>query len=83
MRVGELGRLLVQVDEREVPLCGQRLWDVLMVLLQRRVRPVPAEVVLDLVWGQAAGGLDAVFGDPRTKPELLPILRAWPLRVGR
>ncbi|MET0863460.1 MAG: BTAD domain-containing putative transcriptional regulator, partial [Nakamurella sp.] len=31
--------------------------DVLVVLLQRRGRPVPAELVLDLVWGEAAGGL--------------------------
>ena len=54
MHVGVLGPLLIRADEREVPLSGQRLWDVLVVLLQLRGRQVPAEVVLDLVWGESA-----------------------------
>jgi predicted ATPase/DNA-binding SARP family transcriptional activator len=36
---------------------GERPRDVLAVLVARRGRPVPAEVVLDLVWGDAATAL--------------------------
>ena len=58
MQVGVLGPLLIRVDDRDVTPRGQRPRDVFVVLLQRRGRPVPAEVVLDLVWGEAAAGLD-------------------------
>ena len=56
MQVGVLGPLTVRVDDRDVTPRGQRPRDVLVVLLQRRGRSVPAEVVLDLVWGDAAAG---------------------------
>jgi predicted ATPase/DNA-binding SARP family transcriptional activator len=58
MQVGVLGPLLVRVDSRDLTPRGQRLRDVLVVLLQHRGRPVPADVLLDLVWGEAAVGLD-------------------------
>ncbi len=58
MQVGVLGPLLVRVDSRDLTPRGQRLRDVLVVLLQHRGRPVPADVLLDLVWGEAAAGLD-------------------------
>jgi predicted ATPase/DNA-binding SARP family transcriptional activator len=38
---------------------GARPRDVLAVLLSRRGRPLPAEVILDLVWGDEAQGLTA------------------------
>lgn len=38
---------------------GARPRDVLAVLLSRRGRPLPAEVLLDLVWGDEAPGLTA------------------------
>lgn len=41
----------------DVQLSGQRVRDVLAVLTQRRGYDVPAEVLLELVWGQAATGL--------------------------
>ena len=58
MQVGVLGPLLIRVNDRDVTPRGQRARDVLVVLLQRRGRSVPAEVVLDLVWGEAAVGLN-------------------------
>ena len=58
MHVGVLGPLFVRVDGRDVTPRGQRLRDLLVVLLQRRGRPVPAEQLLDLVWGEQAAELD-------------------------
>ena len=57
MHVGVLGPLLVSVDGRDLTPAGQRLRDVLTVLLQRRGRPVPVPVILDLVWGDRAAGV--------------------------
>jgi len=57
MHVGVLGPLTVRRDGPDVALRGQRLRDLLAVLLQRRGRPVPAEVLLDLVWAHRAGTL--------------------------
>ncbi len=58
MQVGVLGPLTVRVGDRDVTPRGGRLRDVFVVLLQRRGRPVPAEVILDLVWADEAAGLD-------------------------
>ena len=62
MRVAVLGPLLVRVQDRDVTPNGQRLRDAFVVLLQRRGRPVPAEVLLSLLWGDRAGdpGVSAV-----------------------
>lgn len=57
MQVGVLGPLLVQTQGRDVTPRGQRLRDVFVVLLQRRGRPVPAQTLLQLVWGDAAVSL--------------------------
>src|SRR6476619_4917200 len=59
MQVAVLGPLTVRLDDHDVTPCGQRVRDVFVVLLQRRGRPVTAEVLLDLVWGDDAGGLTA------------------------
>jgi DNA-binding SARP family transcriptional activator/predicted ATPase len=58
VQVGVLGPLTVRVGDRDGTPRGQRSRDVFVVLLLRRGRPVPAEVVLDLVWGREASGLD-------------------------
>src|SRR6478752_6721337 len=57
MHVGVLGPLTVRRDGPDVALRGQRLRDLFAVLLQRRGRPVPAEVLLDLVWTLPSGTL--------------------------
>lgn len=57
MQVGVLGPLLVQVQGRDVTPRGRRLRDVFVVLLQRRGRPVPAQTVLELAWGDQADEL--------------------------
>jgi DNA-binding SARP family transcriptional activator len=55
MQVGVLGPLDVRVNGIDVTPRGQRLRDVFAVLWQRRGRPVPAGIVLDLVWGDPQG----------------------------
>lgn len=57
MRVRVLGPLAVRDDL--VPI-GQRARDVLAVLVQRRGRPVPPDVLLDLVWGDDTPRADGV-----------------------
>ena len=86
MQVGVLGPLTVRVGDRDVTPRGGRLRDVFVVLLQRRGRPVPAEVVLDLVWADDAAGLDMsvvhtvvarlrrLLGRPRSPPETAAIV---------
>jgi two-component SAPR family response regulator len=59
MHVGVLGPLLVRMNGHDVTPRGQRLRNVFVALLQRRGRPVPAEVLLDLVWDGHAAGLSA------------------------
>lgn len=55
MRVQVLGPLRVEVPGQEsVTPRGDRPREVLAVLLSRRGRPVPAEVILDLVWPEDA-----------------------------
>ncbi len=57
MRLQVLGPLSVSLPGRTVDLRGQRPRDVLAVLVQRRGYAVPAEVLLDTVWGAEAGPL--------------------------
>ncbi len=59
MRVGVLGPLLAEGTEGERTPRGQRLRDVLAVLLQRRGHTVTPDALLDLVWGEAARDLTA------------------------
>ena len=58
MQVRVLGPVRVgdRIETATAPR-GERPRDVLAVLVARRGRPVPAEVVLDLVWGDAATAL--------------------------
>ena len=58
MQVRVLGLVRVgdRIETATAPR-GERPRDVLAVLVARRGRPVPAEVVLDLVWGDAATAL--------------------------
>ena len=59
MRVGVLGPLLIDGAGGETTPRGQRPRDVLAVLLQRRGHVVTPDVLLDLVWGDAAVELTA------------------------
>ena len=59
MQYGVLGPLQVFRDGRDVTPRGQRTRDVLAVLLLRRGQAVDPLVLLDLVWGDEAVGLDA------------------------
>lgn len=52
-----LGPVAVETTAGLVLPRGQRLVDLVAVLAQRRGRSVPPEVILDLVWGDAAPGL--------------------------
>ena len=54
-----LGPLRVEVDSRAAVPRGSRPRDLLAVLLARRGRAVPAEVLLELVWGDDARRLTA------------------------
>ena len=58
MQVRVLGPVRVgdRIETATAPR-GERPRDVLALLVARRGRPVPAEVVLDLVWGDAATAL--------------------------
>ena len=58
MQVRVLGPVRVgdRIESATAPR-GERPRDVLALLVARRGRPVPAEVVLDLVWGDAATAL--------------------------
>ncbi len=59
MQYGVLGPLQVFRNGRDVTPRGQRTRDVLAVLLLRRGQAVDPLVLLDLVWGDEAAGLDA------------------------
>lgn len=59
MRVAVLGPLAVDLATGPISPRGQRLRDVLTVLVQRRGHVVAPDVVLDLVWGEQALGLAA------------------------
>ncbi|HEY5879084.1 MAG TPA: BTAD domain-containing putative transcriptional regulator, partial [Nakamurella sp.] len=50
VQVGVLGPLLVRVGDREATPRGQRQRDAFVALVQRRGRPVPADVLYDLIW---------------------------------
>ncbi len=50
MRVGVLGPLVVHLGDGDVSVPGQRQRDLLTTLVLRRGTPVPADVLLDLVW---------------------------------
>lgn len=59
MRVQVLGLLTVTTPRGTARLSGARSRDVLAVLVTRRGRDVPAELILDLVWGEEASRLSA------------------------
>jgi WD40 repeat protein/DNA-binding SARP family transcriptional activator len=52
MRFGVLGPLEVSVDDRQIPLGGPKQRTVLASLLLRPNRVVPAEDLIDQVWGE-------------------------------
>ncbi len=58
MEFGVLGPVLVTGEDGDRTPRGQRARDLLAVLLLRRDRAVTPEVLLDLVWGEEAAGLD-------------------------
>lgn len=58
MEFGVLGPVVVTDEDGDRTPRGQRARDLLSVLLLRRDRAVPPDVLLDLVWGDEASGLD-------------------------
>lgn len=59
MEFGVLGPVAVTAEDGDRTPRGQRARDLLSVLLLRRDRAVAPDVLLDLVWGDEATGLDA------------------------
>ncbi len=59
MRFGVLGPVTAHDGDAEVPLGGPRQRAVLALLLREAGRPVPADRIVDAIWGEAAGGSHA------------------------
>ncbi|MCB2177134.1 MAG: winged helix-turn-helix domain-containing protein [Actinomycetales bacterium] len=55
MRFGVLGPVTARDGDAEVPLGGPRQRAVLALLLRAAGRPVPADRIVDAIWGEAAG----------------------------
>ena len=70
VQVRVLGPLLVRVGDREATPRGQRQRNASVALVQRRGRPVPADVLHDLTWRSGRGdpGLNRPTAPPAGAP---------------